>query len=324
LSPAPAGMPIDVADEDCAVPLPPAKRRRKVVSIPVPAETSIHLTEEERELQQRHECLTTALQLYQPASAGAQPGLRLILPPCIMEGENHFTLCPLEVLATDCLHRRWVAFAQFEEILNGMPKTSDTRHPSPLEPIMQDQKTMFFGAYAQGPLDGLRTQTRRYPMVIRLLNTVIHTLCGPVSRSTLFLSRNRAIGLRTDPNNHRDVPNYLIPLSNFEGGQLFIESQNGDYSLDENGMRGYVHEVTLPFLRFNARRRHMVLPWYGRRLILGAFHVKETQTLSEPTRQLLMSLGFLLQARLTDKGHGVAGCVGTCPSAVCNGAVCFD
>jgi len=156
LSPAPADMPIDVADEDCAVPSPSTKRRRKVAPIPVPAETSIHLTEAERELQQRHECLTTALQLYQPASdsAGAQPGLRLILPPRIMDGDNPFTLCPLEVLATDCLHRRWVAFAQFEEILNGMPKTSDTRHPSPLEPIMQDQKTMFFGAYAQGPLAG--------------------------------------------------------------------------------------------------------------------------------------------------------------------------
>ncbi|CAE7835805.1 GALNT6, partial [Symbiodinium necroappetens] len=124
-----------------------------------------------------------------------------------------------------------------------MPKSSDTRHPSPLEPVMQDQKTMFFGAYAQGPLAGLRSQTRRYPMVIRLLNTVIHTLCGPITRSTLFLSRNRAIGLHTDPNNHRDVPNYLIPLSNFEGGQLFIESQHGDYSLEEDGMRGYVHET---------------------------------------------------------------------------------
>jgi len=294
LSPAPAGMMIDVADEEYADPHPPVKRRRQQDSALVPKEPTTRLTEAERELQQRHECLTTALQLYQPASAGAQPGLRLILPPYIMEEENQFTLCPLEVLAADCLHRRWVAFAQFEEILNGMPKSSDTRHPSPLEPVMQDQKTMFFGAYAQGPLAGLRSQTRRYPMVIRLLNTVIHTLCGPITRSTLFLSRNRAIGLHTDPNNHREVPNYLIPLSNFEGGQLFIESQHGDYSLEEDGMRGYVHEVTLPFLRFNARRRHMVLPWYGRRLVLGAFHVKDTQTLSESAQQLLKDLGFLL------------------------------
>ncbi|OLQ05646.1 Pregnancy-associated glycoprotein [Symbiodinium microadriaticum] len=37
----------------------------------------------------------------------------------------------------------------------------------------------------------------------------------------------------------------------------------------------HVHPVTLPFLKFNARRRHLVLPWYGRRLILGTFHIKE-------------------------------------------------
>ena len=64
---------------------------------------------------------------------------------------------------------------------------------------------------------GLRAQTRRYPMVNRLLNAVIYTLCGTQNHTTLFLARNRAMGLHSDHQNHRSVRNVLIPLSDFAG-----------------------------------------------------------------------------------------------------------
>ena len=57
-------------------------------------------------------------------------------------------------------------------------------------------------------------------MVSRLLNAVVYTLCGVHSHSTVFLARNRAMGLHSDPHNHKAVPNVLIPLSVFAGGQL--------------------------------------------------------------------------------------------------------
>ena len=90
-------------------------------------------------------------------------------------------------------------------------------------------------------------------MVSRLLNAVLYTLSGVHNHSTVFLARNRAMGLHSDTQNHQDVPNVLIPLSAFSGGQLFVESEEGDACLDHQGkVRGYIYiyPITLPFFVF--------------------------------------------------------------------------
>ncbi|CAE7556515.1 unnamed protein product, partial [Symbiodinium necroappetens] len=156
-------------------------------------------------------------------------------------------------LATSCLHSKWAPFGVFGQLLDGLPTMQDSRHSSPSIDQPSDYKSIFFGAYSQGPLVGLRAQTRRYPMVSRLLNAVIYTLCGAHCHSTVFLARNRAMGLHSDP--HKEVPNVLIPLSVFAGGQLFVESEEGDVCLDvQNNIRGHVHPITLPFLAFDAQK----------------------------------------------------------------------
>ena len=57
-------------------------------------------------------------------------------------------------------------------------------------------------------------------------------LRGTQNHSTLFLARKRAMGLHSDRQNHESVRNVLIPLSDFVGGHLFVESEEGDVSLD--------------------------------------------------------------------------------------------
>ncbi|OLP90681.1 hypothetical protein AK812_SmicGene27707 [Symbiodinium microadriaticum] len=154
---------------------------------------------------------------------------------------------------------------------------------------------IFFGAYSQGPLVGLRAQTTRFPMVSRLLNAVVYTLCGVHSHSTLFLARNRAMGLHSDRHNHKSVRNVLIPLSVFAGGQLFVESEEGDVSLDvQSNIRGHVHPITLPYLAFDAQKRHSILPWSGCRMILGTFHIRDADRLPLGTRNLLRALSYPL------------------------------
>ena len=132
-------------------------------------------------------------------------------------------------------------------------------------------------------------------MVSRLLNAVIYTLSGAHNHSTVFLARNRAMGLHSDPHNHKDVPNVLIPLSVFTGGQLFVEAEEGDVCLDTlSSIRGCVHPITLPFLAFDAQKRHSILPWSGCRLILGSFHISGSERLPLGTRNVLRSLGYPL------------------------------
>eukprot|EP00439_Symbiodinium_sp_Y106_P017993 s233_g2.t1 len=109
--------------------------------------------------------------------------------------------------------------------------------------MREDRKSITFGAYVQGPLAGLRSPTKRYPMTTRLLNAVIYTMAGPCPHTTLFLARNMSVGLHADVNN-ANTPNILIPLSVFDGGHLFIEDKEGVYQLDADGPLGNVHPVT--------------------------------------------------------------------------------
>ena len=142
-------------------------------------------------------------------------------------------------------------------------------------------------------------------MVSRLLNAVLYTLSGVHSHSTVFLARNRAMGLHSDSQNHQDVPNVLIPLSVFSGGQLFVESEEGDVCLDHQGkVRGYIYPITLPFLSFDAQKRHSILPWSGCRLILGSFHIRGADRLPQGTRNVLRSLGYSLRQEDKEGSEG--------------------
>ena len=272
------------------------KRRRK--DTPRPSSSSAGQPLSELSLdKQRQESVATALKLY---SNPEEAGIKLLLPSAMDLTDNPFTHCPTERLATSCLHSQWVPFAIFGRLLDGLPSMQDSRHSSPSIDQPSDYKSIFFGAYSQGPLVGLRAQTRRYPMVSRLLNAVLYTLSGVHNHSTVFLARNRAMGLHSDTQNHQDVPNVLIPLSVFSGGQLFVESEEGDVCLDHQGkVRGYIYPITLPFLSFDAQKRHSILPWSGCRLILGSFHIRGADRLPQGTRNVLRSLGYTQSARKT-------------------------
>ena len=74
-----------------------------------------------------------------------------------------------------------------------------------------------------------------------------------------------------------------------------MESEEGDVSLDvQNSIRGHVHPITLPFLSFDAHKRHSILPWSGCRMILGTFHIRDAARLPVRSRNLLRALGYSL------------------------------
>ena len=275
------------------------KRRRQETSCPSSLIAGRPLSELDK---QRQESVATALQLY---SNPEEAGIKLLLPYAMDLTDNPFTHCPTEQLATCCLHAQWAPFAIFSRLLDGLPSMQDSRHSSPSIAQPSDYKSIFFGAYSQGPLVGLRAQTRRYPMVSRLMNAVLYTLRGEQNHSTVFLSRNRAMGLHSDSQNHQDVPNVLIPLSVFSGGQLFVESDEGDTCLDhQSKVRGFIYPITLPFLSFDAQKRHSILPWSGSRLILGSFHIRGAERLPPGTRNVLRSLGYSIRLDSKDCSKG--------------------
>ena len=84
----------------------------------------------------------------------------------------------------------------------------------------------------------------------------------------------------------------LVPVTSSRG-ELWVEGE------PEEGMESYVHkegdEVINGFLlqpakgtvKFDSRRRHMVLPWKGDRIVVAAYNIRSEERLKEVDVTLL-------------------------------------
>ena len=139
------------------------------------------------------------------------------------------------------------------------------------------------------------SKTREFPNVVKLLCRIAHTMRENGCYSTVFLALNVPSGIHSDPHNRAEVENTLIPLSSFQGGELFVEAEDGQYKLDSDGTLGNVLPLTLPDTAFWARRRHAVLPWTGDRFVLGLYHVRNPEWLRAEDRSFLSEMGMQLR-----------------------------
>ena len=67
--------------------------------------------------------------------------------------------------------------------------------------------------------------------------------------------------IHRDSNNHSFVPNYIIPLSCFNAGELWLEHEQGEVYLDNK--RGHLLPIQLPYVTFDPKIRHATMPWRG-------------------------------------------------------------
>ena len=106
----------------------------------------------------------------------------------------------------------------------------------------------------------------------------------------MSIHRDCAARIHRDSHNHSCIPNYLIPLSDFTHGQLWIENPQGNVTLDN--LLGIALPITLPFVSFDPRLRHATLPSEGTRTVLIAFHIRSAWRLSSASLQNLHNAGF--------------------------------
>ena len=103
---------------------------------------------------------------------------------------------------------------------------------------------------------------------------------------------------------HRDVrnsadANLILPLTAFEGGDIFVCHPDGSEHASFDGMphKGYSLSVSKHPCLLPARdNEHFTLPWSGRRLVLVAFTVALHALVDESSRLCLSESGFRLPA----------------------------
>ena len=148
------------------------------------------------------------------------------------------------------------------------------------------------GAYIHGSSSGVMLNTTGYLHVTMLLTSVVVSAAPDAWFSSISFSLNTKSGVHRDQNNHKLIPNHIVPASTFGRGELWIADPSGDHH--NEGILGRLGPVTKPFLRFYARQQRASMDWNGNRLVVISYHVRNPELLSAGDKTLLGRLGFAL------------------------------
>ena len=203
-------------------------------------------------------------------------------------------LNPTDLLARQVLWQDCLSFDDIDSILNTLPAHAQSDRPilqpSDTETTSPAPTSFISGAYIHGPHAGLHSTMRQYPSFTHLLVCIVRTQVPDCFFSTVSIHRNCVARVHRDSHNHACIPNYIIPVSEFTNGQLWIENPQETVIMDS--LPGIALPITLPFVSFDPRLRHATLPWEGTRTVLIAFHIRSAWRLSPEPLQSLQNAGF--------------------------------
>ncbi|CAE7351602.1 NaCP60E, partial [Symbiodinium sp. CCMP2592] len=149
------------------------------------------------------------------------------------------------------------------------------------------------GVYRRGGILGLHRSMDMFPFSIKVFNLLVSRVCPAFSYSSLAIHENLASGLHRDENN-RDGPTLLVPLTDFENGELWFQKVGGDVaSLNDPSLEGCLLDVAAgPTFFSKPKDFHETRPWEGRRVVMLAYSVRQCEELRPELRAVAERLGF--------------------------------
>ena len=163
------------------------------------------------------------------------------------------------------------------------------------------------GAYVHGSLVGLRTHASTFPNVTRCLCDLVKRRAPEIEFSSIALFKDLCTPPHRDLNNSSGFPSCLVPCSSFEGGELWIEDEEGSVACPDPAVatKGRLLSLTGPTL-FDPHLLHATAPWVGSRVVIAAFVIARFELLTASDRSALQSLGFRCPALSTGDKAGPA------------------
>ena len=259
------------------------------------AEPSFDWSFEEAESERMSLEAITSLDVYSPSPAmsicdATEVGFNLH-PPAAFDENAAIPDSDCERVAFAALTNRWVAEGTLLHLAQILPNRSRTFQES--GGAGQQISCVFnTGAYVHGSSSGVMLNTAGFLHVTMLLTSVVMSAVPDAWFSSISFSLNTKSGVHRDQNNHKSVPNNIVPASTFGRGELWIADPTGDRT--NEGIVGRLEPVAKPFLRFYARQQHASMDWDGDRLVVISYHVRNPELLSACDKILLGRLGFAL------------------------------
>ncbi|CAE7382974.1 unnamed protein product [Symbiodinium sp. CCMP2592] len=151
------------------------------------------------------------------------------------------------------------------------------------------------GAYAQGGLYGLHSNTNLFPNVCAVFAAHLRRFAPGEFFTSFIILDDCSSEVHRDSNNDDSCCNILLKLSEFQGGAVWVEGDGDIEMTDPKGrvLKGHAIPWEDNKITLDARNLfHATLPWTGRRLVLVGYTVRDFQKVSSDDRQRLLDLGF--------------------------------
>ncbi|CAE7224100.1 mettl24 [Symbiodinium sp. CCMP2592] len=150
------------------------------------------------------------------------------------------------------------------------------------------------GAYRKGGLVGLRHHSTVLPKSTQVLTRYLQQVAPGFRASAIAIFDDVRTGVHRDARNAH-YPNTVVPLSDFEDGQIWLEQQGGDvWETTPEGRRpGVLLEVCKGPVSFDAwRSYHATRSWKGRRVVMVAYMTDKLGNVEAADLAHLKALGF--------------------------------
>ncbi|CAE6964726.1 SLC24A2 [Symbiodinium natans] len=148
------------------------------------------------------------------------------------------------------------------------------------------------------PLVGLRSSVAQFPEAVKVFTRLIAEVSPTHQFSSFVILEGSEMGIHRDAQN-ACLPNLVIPLTRFEGGELAVADPEGHVvSHGGQSFRARLCDLGRGPIAFNAQGlQHAVMPFKGRRLVLIAYCLKNVASLDRASCRALRTLGFRLPAK---------------------------
>ncbi|CAE7357217.1 unnamed protein product [Symbiodinium sp. CCMP2592] len=176
---------------------------------------------------------------------------------------------------------------------------SSDRYVRPLPPRCPHGKhdKVLAGLYRKGGgLIGLRSACKGFPASTEALASFVRSNMPGHPFTTISLYLNTGTKPHKDSRN-APLPNGIIGVTDFVGGEIWVEAQDGESVQIVDGKRLSGHLLPIsetPTYIHAYRDLHLTMPWKGKRLVIIAFSVSEHTQACDEDLAFLRGHGFVL------------------------------
>ena len=204
-----------------------------------------------------------------------------------------------EQKAQELLQQKDFKHKSCEQLLQTLPFLNKSRPRQAHEETKP--RYLIFGAYSYGNHYGVTRMTYRMKTTCRYLLTYLqHWSSEKVHCSSLVVNDDCRMMVHRDMNNLPGTLNYVIGVTPFQHGELWLEGHCSDPKAPSLNKKlssgeyksGHLRSTRQQVVVFDARKWHAVQKWQGHRITIGGYTSRGVQHVTREEVRMLQDCGF--------------------------------